>query len=105
MFCKECGNQIPDAAEICMNCGVRTDNAPAQATGTPKSRVVYVLLGFFLGALGVHNFYAGYMGRGFAQLLVTIFTGWLVIPIFVVGLWVLVEICVVSRDSKGNKFA
>src|SRR5262249_39341966 len=35
-----------------------------------RSRAGYVLLGLFLGCLGVHNFYAGYSGRGAAQLLI-----------------------------------
>ncbi|MBQ3218003.1 MAG: TM2 domain-containing protein [Akkermansia sp.] len=26
----------------------------------PKSRLAYILLGVFLGSLGIHNFYAGY---------------------------------------------
>lgn len=29
---------------------------------TPKSRLAYILMGLFLGGLGVHNFYAGYNG-------------------------------------------
>ena len=26
MFCKHCGNNIPDNAVVCMKCGVATDN-------------------------------------------------------------------------------
>lgn len=35
---------------------------------SPKSKVIAVLLAFFLGALGVHNFYLGKNGRGMTQL-------------------------------------
>lgn len=30
MFCKQCGNQIPDNAAICMKCGVPTGNESAE---------------------------------------------------------------------------
>src|SRR5262249_19190945 len=38
----------------------------------PKTRVLFVLLGIFLGALGVHNFYAGYIKKGAIQLCLTL---------------------------------
>lgn len=64
-----------------------------------KSRVAYILLGVFLGAFGVHNFYAGYVGRGIAQLLLTLFTcGYAALIVFI---WSIVEIIVVDRDAKG----
>jgi hypothetical protein len=34
-----------------------TESAPT--TAAPKSRTVYILLAVFLGAYGVHNFFAG----------------------------------------------
>lgn len=33
-----------------------------------KSRVIYILLGLFLGGFGVHEFYRGCMERGWAYL-------------------------------------
>ena len=71
----------------------------------PKSRLTYILLGLFLGGLGIHNFYAGRSGSGIVQLLITLFLSWLIFPIFIVGLWVLIEICVVKADGKGVPFA
>ena len=103
MFCKECGNKISENAAICMKCGVPTDQYP-QISLAKKSRLVYIMLGFFLGALGIHNFYAGYNGTGIAQLLITIFLGWLFIPLIIVWIWVLVEICVVNKDAQGQQF-
>lgn len=64
-------------------------------------RVVYILLGLFLGALGVHNFVAGYHGRGLAQLLITLLTGWLLIPLLFVTIWVIIEIITTTRDADG----
>jgi hypothetical protein len=40
----------------------------------PKSLVAAGLLAFFVGSLGIHNFYLGYQGRGVAQLLLTLLT-------------------------------
>src|SRR6266702_1049762 len=42
--------------------------------GIPKSRTTYIVLGIFLGALGVHNFYAGYTGRAIGQLCLSVLT-------------------------------
>lgn len=70
--------------------------------GERKSRLVYILLAWFLGAFGVHNFYAGYTGRGVAQLLITLLLGWLIVPLVIVGIWVLVEMCVVKTDAQNR---
>lgn len=64
----------------------------------PKSRIAFTLLGAILGPLGVHNFYAGYAGKGISQLLITILTcGW---GALVTWPWAIIEICVVTQDSN-----
>lgn len=74
------------------------------ASPESKERIAYVLLGVFLGALGVHNFYAGYVGRGVAQLLITLFLFWLVVPLVAVWIWTIVEVITVTADAKGVPF-
>jgi TM2 domain-containing membrane protein YozV len=73
----------------------------------PKcSRVAYILLGLFLGLLGVHNFVAGRSGAGLTQLLITLLTGWLFgVTLVLVGVWVLIEICVVTIDGAGIRMS
>ena len=71
------------------------------AASSTKSRVVYVLLGFFLGMLGIHNFYAGFTGRAIAQLLLNIFLCWTLIVPLVICIWIIVEICTVTTDAQG----
>ena len=66
----------------------------------PRSRVAYVLLGLFVGVLGIHNFYAGYHGRGVAQLLISLLFCWIGSPA-VVWLWNLIEVIAVNRDANG----
>jgi TM2 domain-containing membrane protein YozV len=74
------------------------------SVSSQKSRVAYILLGLFLGGLGIHNFYAGYTGRAVAQLLITLLTGWLIVPILIVGIWVLIEVITVTSDAQGLPF-
>lgn len=64
----------------------------------PKERLTYILLGIFLGAFGAHNFYAGYHGRGAAQAAISVCT--LFMGSFIAWIWAVVEVCVVSRDSR-----
>jgi TM2 domain-containing membrane protein YozV len=68
-----------------------------------KSRTSYIVLGIFLGALGIHNFYAGYTGRAVGQLCLTVLTlGYLGI---VSWIWAIIEICTVEKDSTGLRFS
>ena len=123
--CKSCGETLDPTLRELENLKKQQNNGPvivtnnnnnnnnnnvaapiASAVATaPKSRVVYILLAFFFGSLGVHNFYAGRNGAGITQLLITLFIGWLVVPLAVVGLWVLIEMFVVNKDGKGVPFA
>ena len=68
----------------------------------PKSRLAYILLAIFLGTLGIHNFYAGYSGKGIAQLLISVLTLGVLSPI--VWIWAIVEICTVDKDAAGVPF-
>ncbi len=70
---------------------------------TPKSRLAYILLALFLGSLGVHNFYAGYNGKGIAQLLMSILSFGVLMP--VVWIWNIVEIITVTKDVQGVPFS
>lgn len=77
--------------------------APPHLAMRPKSRAVYALLAIFLGTLGIHNFYAGYAGRGAAQLLLSIFSGGLLV--WVPWIWAIFEAITVTKDSRGLAFA
>jgi TM2 domain-containing membrane protein YozV len=81
--------------------------APAQVASyyqppQPKTRVLFVLLGIFLGALGVHNFYAGYTKKGAIQLCLTLLTCFYGAAIS--WPWAIIEICVINKDAEGNQF-
>ena len=77
-----------------------TQAAPEAATVYGgKSRIAYILLAWFLGFFGIHNFYAGYNGRGTIQLLITILIGWTIVPLGILCIWILIEMCTVDRDA------
>jgi TM2 domain-containing membrane protein YozV len=80
--CHACGAQVSAAhgmggeAIDCPACGVAlrvpgADDAPMAQRQARCTRLVYVLVGVFLGVYGVHNFLAGYIRRGIVQLSLT----------------------------------
>lgn len=132
MRCEYCDNPVPNGVTRCPSCGAaisdeqqsislladrqRLIDAEHQSTygglsrGTVsingtirKMRVAYVLLGFFFGAIGLHNFYAGYKYRAVAQLLVSLLSFGL-LSIFA-WTWAIVEIIIVNEDASGQPFA
>jgi TM2 domain-containing membrane protein YozV len=68
----------------------------------PKTRVIFVLLGIFLGAFGVHNFYAGYAKKGAIQLCVTLLS--CLYGAAISWPWAIIEICTVDQDAEGTQF-
>lgn len=101
MYCKNCGKEIDSNAAICVGCGyaVGTGNAYCPNCGQPtapgaavctacgvaltapvaegeqKSKLVAVLLAFFLGGIGIHDFYLGYTKYGIIKIILTVCTG------------------------------
>ena len=74
-----------------------------QVIKSARSRGIYIILALFFGMLGVHNFYAGYLGRGLAQLLTVLILGWFVIGFVIVFIWVVIECFTVTHDAAGDK--
>ena len=130
MICRNCGNQMDNAAVVCVKCGVAAGqgqnfcpNCGAQTTpgavvctqcgvalaqpipaGEQKSKIAAGLLGIFLGGVGVHNFYLGYTGKAVAQLLIAVLTCG--IGAAVTSIWGLVEGIMIltgsiDKDAKG----
>ena len=67
-----------------------------------RTRLIYILLAIFLGGFGIHNFYAGYTKKAIIQLLCVFPGSVLVIPPFITFVWVLVDICTVTKDAAGK---
>ena len=127
MKCEYCENEVPAGMSRCPSCGAavklsvdvatvaqpKVGDAPTRIPAATeceeallphkrKMKAVYVVLGFFLGAIGVHNFYAGYKRRAVAQLLITVLSfGYLLL---VSWIWAIVEIIIVNDDASGRPF-
>lgn len=127
MKCEYCDNSVPENTSRCPSCGaivqswspqketnetVNTEPLVRQTIVTSsssqitdpyfyvskKSRVVYIVLAILLGEIGVHNFYAGYVGKGIAQLLVTTLS--LGLLFWISWIWSVIEACVITHDAR-----
>ena len=58
-YCANCGKELTDEQDICLNCGVRVKKSTTSSDPNAKSKLAAGLFGIFLGAFGVHNFYLG----------------------------------------------
>ena len=65
------------------------------AAGAPKQWIVAVLLAFFLGTLGIHNFYLGYTTKGIIQLVLTL----TFIGLIVSGIWAFIDFIMLLMRS------
>jgi hypothetical protein len=73
---------------------------PIQQMLSPKSRVAFILLGLFLGCLGIHNFYAG-IREGRCSATDNAIPRMAIWPRHhITGIWALVEIIAVSKDAQ-----
>jgi len=64
---------------------------------SPKSRLVALLLCFFLGVIGIHRFYVGKVGTGVLMIL----------TLGALGIWALVDLIIIAvgsfRDKEGRQ--
>lgn len=91
-FCQNCGVETKANQEICVKCGVRLQNTSNILTNS-KSKIAAGILGILLGSLGIHKFYLGYTVPGIIMLLVSIIGGIITLGIAagVIGIIGLVE--------------
>lgn len=104
-YCANCGKELTDEQDICLNCGVRVKKSTTSSDPNAKSKLAAGLLGIFLGAFGVHNFYLGFTGKAVAQLLITVLSCGILSPVS--AIWGLIEgIMILSsndyKDADGN---
>jgi len=83
-FCATCGKEVNPGAAVCVNCGSALKKVAA-ANGEQKPKLVAVLLAFFLGGIGIHDFYLGYNKNGIIKIVLTVCTG------IGGGIWALVD--------------
>lgn len=91
-YCQNCGNSVMKAAAVCTQCGALLNTAR-------KSKLVAGLLGIFLGGLGVHNFYLGFIGKAIAQILLSFCFGIGAVWGFIEGILILCD--KITTDANG----
>ena len=104
-FCTNCGSELGENAYICVKCGARVSGTPESVNPNAKSQMAAGLLGIFLGAFGVHNFYLGYTGKAVAQLLISVLSCFILSWVSVI--WGLIEGILIlagniNKDASGN---
>ncbi len=111
MFCVKCGKELEEGAKFCSECGYsvngqvtnveKTEKEEAEVvdqTISEKSRLVAFLLAFFVGVLGIHNFYLGKKGIGITQLVLTL----TVLGSFISAIWAFVEMIIIICGNAGD---
>jgi len=88
-FCKNCGSPTGPDAQVCVKCGVKLD-------GEEKDWLVAVLLSALVGGLGIDRFYLGYIGLGILKLL----------TLGGCGVWYLIDLILIvtnkMKDANGR---
>ena len=105
-FCSNCGSDLKENQDVCLNCGVSINKNNNNTNPNTKSKIAAGLLGIFLGTLGVHNFYLGYTGKATAQLLITVLSCGILSVVSAV--WGLIEGIMIltgsiTTDADGNQ--
>ena len=107
-YCYKCGTRLKEHnVEFCELCGAKLNYNIDQVNGKIKNKLIAGLLALFLGGMGVHRFYLGYITIGVVQLVLWIlgyFAGgltWIITEI-----WAIVECILIFtgkiKDSSGN---
>ncbi|MBO6116868.1 MAG: TM2 domain-containing protein [Ruminococcus sp.] len=104
-YCANCGSEVAPGAAVCMACGYSLQGQKTVAAPGAKSKMAAGLLGIFLGAFGVHNFYLGYKGKAIAQLLITLLSCFMLSEVS--AIWGLIEGIMIlagniNTDADGN---
>ena len=107
-YCYRCGSRIKShSIEVCEFCGAKLNNNIDELNIKIKNKLLAGLLALFLGGMGIHRFYLGYIKIGIVQLSLCVlgyFTGgitWVIVQI-----WALIESILIFlgkiKDSEGN---
>lgn len=105
LYCRSCGTAVNQGDVICNVCGCSLNNNNNTARTAVKSKTIAGLSGIFLGFLGMHNFYLGYVKKGTVQMLMTVLScGILGMASEIWGLveGILILTGTIDTDAQGN---
>ena len=99
MFCKNCGNELNENADVCLKCGafVEKNNKSSKSIEPAKTGWILAIICFFVGFLGIHRFMVGKTGTGVLWILT--------LGCFGIGALVdfIMILCGAFTDKDGNK--
>lgn len=104
-YCDECLVEV-NGKMYCKKCIAEIAQGQPESTymPPPKNKSTATLLCIFLGMLGMHRFYMGYVGEGLAYMLGTILLSWTVIcPIFIFAC-VVADLIAILKDRLYDKY-
>ena len=105
--CEQCGHELADTDKFCPNCGAQIideeETVEVLRPTNRKSRLAAGLLAFFLGSLGIHNFYLGKTNLAITQLLLTTIGSFFTcgISAAAVQIWAMIEGVMILASSDG----
>lgn len=108
-YCYKCGSRIKDKnQEFCDFCGANLNENKYIVNEKSKSKLLAIFLSLFLGTMGIHRFYLGYIKIGIVQFILWVlgfFTGgitWIITEV-----WSFIEFILIFinkiKDSNGNE--
>jgi hypothetical protein len=104
MYCKNCGKEIDDKAEICVGCGVRVKDV---LVGKKKSRTAEMILGVLGGIFGIFSgifaVFVGGMGGAFGASGASTITG-LGMSAIILGIIGIVGGAIVNKNINAAKY-
>ena len=108
MFCSNCGNPVQEGQAVCLSCGFSLSNKSVSKSGwfdapssNGKKRGIVAIVTWFFGLFGVHRFMMGDNKSGAFQLILTLSSLVLIVPIFISSVWVLIDFFkIVSADDE-----
>ena len=74
-YCANCGQAIAPNADVCMNCGVAVKKAGGEGNLNGQDKIVMILICFFLGGFGIHNFMMGETKKGIFKIVMSLLCG------------------------------
>jgi len=101
LYCPKCGKMLAESYSFCTACGTQVVALPPPER-PPRSGRVYAWLGGIFGVFGVHDFYAGYPGRGLIKLSVFALSLGKLSGVNLV--WTAVQLFTVRQDAKRRAF-
>lgn len=99
MFCSKCGKELSEGVNFCPDCGQQVggtvthqnDDRPqivyVKPAEQPKSVFIALVLCFFLGMIGLHDFYLKRNNAAVAKIVILVVLGWIYIGFIINAIW------------------